>query len=199
MAPPFKVVVTGFGPFRDHKVNASWVTVQKMKETGGLGSDIELEIVHIEVEYGTVDQVVPKLWKQHKPQLMVHVGVSGRAKSITLEECAKNTTYATQDNSGKCPRNGCCKKSGDSCLKSSLDMKKIAEEAKKINPDIEIETSKEAGRYLCEYIYYTSLHLKKGASAFVHVPPLNRKYTEGELATGLRTVITLMIDQIRSR
>ena len=40
-----------------------------MKETGGLGSDIELEIVHIEVEYGTVDQVVPKLWKQHKPQV----------------------------------------------------------------------------------------------------------------------------------
>lgn len=40
-----------------------------MFETGGLGPDVELAIELIDVEYSKVDNVVPKLWKSHKPQV----------------------------------------------------------------------------------------------------------------------------------
>lgn len=40
-----------------------------MKDSGGLGEDIDLEIFEIPVEYNTVDNEVPKIWKTHKPKV----------------------------------------------------------------------------------------------------------------------------------
>ena len=56
----------GFGPFGCHQVNASWVAVQELKKIG-LGDDADLVVEQIPVEYETVKNVVPQLWKKHNP------------------------------------------------------------------------------------------------------------------------------------
>lgn len=49
------------------------------------------------------------------------------------------------------------------------------------------------GRYLCDYTYYTSLHLGKGRAAFVHVPPLAKPYSGKDLGRALQAVIQEML------
>lgn len=59
------VVVTGFGPFRDIKVNASWQAVQLVPEQHF--DDVEIVIKEIPVAYDAVNTLVPQLWEKYNP------------------------------------------------------------------------------------------------------------------------------------
>jgi len=64
------VVVTGFGLFRDYKVNASWEVARLLPETGITQElNINLVTINIPVSYKDVDQIVPALWIQHEPDV----------------------------------------------------------------------------------------------------------------------------------
>ncbi|KAF4794800.1 pyroglutamyl-peptidase 1 isoform X2 [Turdus rufiventris] len=65
--PRRAVVVTGFGPFGEHAVNASWIAVQELEKLG-LGDDVDLHVYEVPVEYQTVQRLIPALWKKHSPQ-----------------------------------------------------------------------------------------------------------------------------------
>lgn len=65
---PKTVVVTGFGLFRDHIVNASWEVARVLPETGIAEElNINLVTINIPVSYKDVDQIVPTLWVQYEP------------------------------------------------------------------------------------------------------------------------------------
>ena len=49
-----RVVVTGFGPFGVHKVNASWVAVQQLKTIGLNDPFVNLIVEEIKVDYDHV-------------------------------------------------------------------------------------------------------------------------------------------------
>lgn len=53
-------------------------------------------------------------------------------------------------------------------------------------------------RFLCEYIYYTSLSIDPGRTVFVHVPVLDKPYTAQQIAQGLSEIIALLVEQLRS-
>ncbi|XP_040846798.1 pyroglutamyl-peptidase 1 isoform X1 [Ochotona curzoniae] len=79
--PRKAVVVTGFGPFGEHTVNASWIAVQELEKLG-LGDSVDLHVYEIPVEYQTVQKLIPALWEKHSPQVPVrlhvlHVAVPG--------------------------------------------------------------------------------------------------------------------------
>lgn len=62
------VIVTGFGPFRNHNVNASWEAVRFLPTTGiekELGIRLVTEEVPVSYEY--VETKIPQLWTCHKP------------------------------------------------------------------------------------------------------------------------------------
>ncbi|KAK6178904.1 hypothetical protein SNE40_011386 [Patella caerulea] len=190
-----KVVVTGFGPFSGHSVNASWVSVQELARLG-LTDDIDLIISEIPVEYCTVKKIIPSLWKQHNPDLIVHVGVSSIAMELTLEQQAHNDGYDKHDISGSCPPTQCCVEGADTCIKSDIDMQHVCNEVNNMPIKIKTVVSNDAGRYLCDFSYYQSLHIDKRKAAFIHVPPLGCPYTAGEIAEGLRAVILSMLKQM---
>nr|ACO07427.1 Pyroglutamyl-peptidase 1 [Oncorhynchus mykiss] len=52
------VVVTGFEPFGEHTINASWVAVQELKKLG-LGKDIDLHVYEVPVDYQAVQSLIP--------------------------------------------------------------------------------------------------------------------------------------------
>ncbi|XP_044311918.1 pyroglutamyl-peptidase 1 isoform X2 [Varanus komodoensis] len=62
------VVVTGFGPFGEHSVNASWIAVQELEKMG-LREDVDLHVYEIPVEYQAVQRLIPALWEKHSPQV----------------------------------------------------------------------------------------------------------------------------------
>jgi pyroglutamyl-peptidase len=64
------VIVTGFGPFGHHKVNASWEAVKKLRESK-IEDELKIKLVTAElpVEYDFVESEIPKLWKEHNPEV----------------------------------------------------------------------------------------------------------------------------------
>lgn len=76
--PERPVLVTGFGPFGHHAVNASWVAVSGLKKLGveHNSKEVPLEAKEIPVAYDIVSSVVPQLYERFNPRLCVHVGVS---------------------------------------------------------------------------------------------------------------------------
>ncbi|XP_019465518.1 pyroglutamyl-peptidase 1, partial [Meleagris gallopavo] len=185
--------LSGFGPFGEHAVNASWIAVQELEKLG-LRDGVDLHVYEVPVEYQTVQRLIPALWKKHSPQLVVHVGVSGMATTVTLEKCGHNVGYKGLDNCRFCPGSQCCVEGGPECIDSIIDMDVVCRRVSALGLDVTVTISKDAGRYLCDFTYYTSLYQSCGRSAFVHVPPLGKPYSAEQLGRALQAIIEEMLD-----
>lgn len=62
------VVVTGFGPFGGHQINASWESVKLLKDTD-IEKELGIQLVteQVPVVYSCVEKQVPRLWETYKP------------------------------------------------------------------------------------------------------------------------------------
>ncbi|KAM7152440.1 pyroglutamyl-peptidase 1-like protein [Macrochelys suwanniensis] len=187
------VVVTGFGPFRQHLVNSSWEAVKEMSKLG-LGENIDLHIMQLPVAYRKAKELVCKIWGTLQPLLTVHIGLASSSKAIIiLEQCGKNKGYKEMDVCGFCPEDGCCLLDGPERIESTINMKTLW---KNISVEgIDVAFSRDAGRYICDYTYYTSLYYGNGRAAFIHVPPLSKLLTADFLGRALQIIILEMLKQ----
>ncbi|XP_063146759.1 pyroglutamyl-peptidase 1 isoform X2 [Candoia aspera] len=160
----------------------------------GLGEDVDLHVYEIPVEYQAVQRLIPALWKKHSPQLVVHVGLSGMATTVTLEKCGHNVGYRGLDNCHFCPGSECCIEGGPECIHSVIDMDAVCKRVSALGLDVTVSISEDAGRYLCDFTYYTSLYQSHGRSAFVHVPPLGKPYSAEQLGRALQAIIEEMLN-----
>ncbi|CAG5019959.1 unnamed protein product [Parnassius apollo] len=192
------VLVTGFGPFLNHPVNASWEAVKHMnKEELEKKYNIELVLLEIPVTYENVDEFVPALWETHTPKLVIHVGVSSIADCMTLETQAHRKGYQKKDYFNNCPANHTCPAEGAIRLQTKLNVEQICKDFNDGNPpeNTNAVTSKDAGRYLCEYIYYTSLSVDNTRTLFIHVPDIP-KYPSDVTARALEKILELCLEQV---
>ncbi|CAH1641922.1 unnamed protein product [Spodoptera littoralis] len=193
------VWLTGFGPFEGAVVNSSWVGVKHMP-TRGIKNKYGAVVVkqQLPVKYGFVDYRVPRKWRQLRPDLAVHVGVSGAVDCFTLESQAYKSGYMYPDVDARTPRHGVNRAPGPDVLRTALDVEAICKEFNELKLDggsLEATVSSDPGRYLCGYIYYTSLsHGGPRSTLFVHVPP--DRYTRHQLAAGLNYIVQLALAQI---
>ncbi|XP_066125562.1 pyroglutamyl-peptidase 1 isoform X4 [Saccopteryx bilineata] len=155
--PRKAVVVTGFGPFGEHTVNASWIAVQELEKLG-LGDSVDLHVYEIPVEYQTVQRLIPALWEKHSPQLVVHVGVSGMATTVTLEKCGHNKGYKGLDNCRFCPGSQCCVEDGPESIDSIIDMDAVCKRVTTLGLDVSVTISQDAGRVMAAQPLSTCLH-----------------------------------------
>lgn len=66
----YVALITGFGPFGNHVINASWEAVKELNKLCGNSQemmDVEIIIKEIPVSYQDVAACIPKLWKEYKP------------------------------------------------------------------------------------------------------------------------------------
>uniref|UniRef100_A0A673TF41 Pyroglutamyl-peptidase I like n=1 Tax=Suricata suricatta TaxID=37032 RepID=A0A673TF41_SURSU len=190
------VVVTGFGPFRQHLVNSSWEAVKELSKLGLSGDpDVELHVLQLPVDYREVKQRVTRIWEDLQPQLAVHVGLDASAKAIILEQCAKNRGYWEADIRGFRPTRGECLPDGPEVIVSGVNMralrKCVAVEG------VQVLYSRDAGRYVCDYTYYLSLHRGNGRAALIHVPPLSYWLPAPVLGQALRVLVQDMLEEVR--
>ncbi|KPJ07526.1 Pyroglutamyl-peptidase 1 [Papilio machaon] len=168
------VLVTGFGPFLNHPVNASWEAVKRInKEELETKHNIELVLLEIPVTYENVDEFVPALWETHTPK-----------------------GYQRKDYFDKCPANHICTADGAIRLHTKLNVERICKEFNgNSTDDTSAISSKDAGRYLCEYIYYTSLSVDNSRTLFIHVPDI-AKYPSQVTAKALEKILELTLEQV---
>lgn len=66
--PNNNVLVTGFGPFGEHQVNASWEAVSALPDKIEGYNIIKHQIP---VSYQYVEENVPLLWKRYTPKVFI--------------------------------------------------------------------------------------------------------------------------------
>ncbi|KAJ8947890.1 hypothetical protein NQ318_010036 [Aromia moschata] len=186
------ILVTGFGPFQGHTINASWEAVKMLPDNVN-GCRIIKEEVPVMYDY--VERNIPKLWETLKPVLAIHVGVSSSTSKLTIEKCAHRTGYRRCDFSGKPRRTGKAVCVGEECIYTGIEVDEICSILNR-SERMKACPSTNAGRYLCEFIFYTSLNIDSGRTLFVHVPPLGEPYSAEELAEGLMDIIKAALRQI---
>ena len=191
------VLVTGFGPFHHIVINASWEAVKELEKLGLEHNSlpVRLETRQMEVAYDYVSSTLPALYEETNPRLCVHVGVSPY-NVMMLEKYGRNVGYQNSDIRGRCPSSGYCVSGGPEAICSKFDVDKLCQKVTQKQSAVKVRVSEDAGRYLCDFIYYKSLHLNKAPVLFVHVPELGKPYSASELAQALQHLIVAMLDEL---
>lgn len=123
-----RVLITGYGPFREFKVNPSWLAVKPLHNTtvytsGDSPRPIHITALEVSTTYETVLSITPG-FHARPPVLpiskdpafaavsppsdgydfVLHVGVASRGDSIRLEQLGRKYGYDQDDAEGKyCP------------------------------------------------------------------------------------------------
>lgn len=192
------ILVTGFGPFGKHVVNASWEAVKELQKlwiNSKEFPDIKLVIEEIPVSYSYVSTQIPQLWKKHNPTIVLHVGVAGTAESLIIECHACSNGYDRFDIDKKCPNETNIEYN---ILKTGINVKELCDNVNKNCEEHKCKAclSHNAGKYLCEYIYYQSLAIEPTKTLFVHVPDFN-KYSSIQTAKGLYDILCYLIRNLK--
>ena len=201
-----KVLVTGFGPFQDRwPVNPSFMITKALPKTlpkltpGGHRVQILGYEQPVRVAYEDVKQLVPTLHgdRQGDIDLVLHIGMASGRKFYAIERYAHRDGYhknkdlddrnlALDDGLvqfGDCP----------AVMTTSLEYSEILARwisnvrglpATSAGFAADCRESTDAGHYLCDYIYFSSLawfarvngHMEEGKASdrpvlFLHVPP----------------------------
>ncbi|XP_055347043.1 pyroglutamyl-peptidase 1-like [Paramacrobiotus metropolitanus] len=194
-----RVLVTGFGPFGEHTINASWEAAQELKLFTDLTDAVDLIVERIPVVYSDVSSTVPSLWEKYSPDLVIHCGVSAFIawkNIIQVERKAHSFGYQRPDVCAAVPVNGWCREDhGEQCLRTLIDLETLVagEEGRCEDSVLSCQISDDAGRYLCEFIYYTSLTIDPTRTLFIHVPPLYKPFSPREIGRAVKNVILKVV------
>lgn len=125
------------------------------------------------------------------------MGVSHKAECLTIECRAYNNGYQRCDIHAKYPDNMDteCK-----ILETGIDTNELCDSLNKncAKSSCQACVSCDAGRYLCEYIFYQSLSIDPTKTLFVHVPDLE-KYTSAQTAKGLYEILCHLLRNSKYR
>lgn len=180
-----KIYITGYGIFEGVENNPSELLVNKIQ------SNIEqihhkfgkrLEIEHTEIMKVAIQEVNQKTQQLYQKindyiksddevmHLIIHFGVDMGAKSITLESRCSNL-FEGHDVEGFTINGKINKENSNNSYLCKLDLLPICSE---LNKSHLVEISKDAGTYLCNYVYFLSSQKwhddRNVHSIFIHVP-----------------------------
>lgn len=112
------------------------------------------------------------LYERERPKLVLHFGVSSEAHSYVLETLAHNTCRQTEDAAGCLPADTVLDHDGAATLAAKLPARDIVTRLSALK--VPIETSDDAGGYLCNAVLYRSLSIAAGGQpetvGFFHIP-----------------------------
>ncbi|MGH6736125.1 MAG: peptidase C15 [Methyloceanibacter sp.] len=171
MARP-RVLITGFGPFPGTPENPSgWLAETLARQVPDLDCDLHARV--LPTEWEVVARLAPSLYESLQPHVMIHFGVSARAKTLRIERSAHNRTSPRADACGALPGARAISPGGAERLHTRLPVTALSAHLRALG--YPAGASHSCGRYLCNFLYYRSLEWAEPRSRhalFVHVPPL---------------------------
>ncbi|KAG4431005.1 hypothetical protein IFR05_013513 [Cadophora sp. M221] len=194
------VLVTGFGPFRaQNPINPSWEIAKGLPpflppskfhplDASAIVSDVPVRIlVHpspMKVAYKSVRELVPTLWEGRKIDFAIHIGMASGRRFYSVERRAHRDGYNMKDVDEELLRDGERRRlEGEGWVWSGLpeelvsvvDVDDVWKRWRAALPGKDVRVSEDAGRYLCDFIYFSSMaYLTKKEEdrrvLFLHVP-----------------------------
>ena len=166
------VLITGFGRFPGAPFNPSGplaCAVGKRQRPAFAGVN---RVVHIfETSYAAVDRDLPGLIAQHKPDIILMFGLAARTPQVRVETRARNARSTLfPDVTGYRP-NAREIVPGKSASCGNAPFVRLLAASR--NSRMRSKLSRDAGRYLCNYVYWRALEAvsRSGTLAqFIHIP-----------------------------
>ncbi len=168
------ILLTGFEPFGEEKVNPSWLAVQRAAEI--LRNDgYAVEAVELPCVFGKSAASLNAALDRAVPEVVVCVGLAGGRGRVSLERVAINCDDARiPDNAGQRPVDQEVVQGGPAAYFSSLPIKAALRNLQIAG--IKGEVSQSAGTYVCNHVFYALMHAlasRPGVrGGFIHVPYL---------------------------
>lgn len=197
-----RVLVTGFEPFEQQEVNASWAAVRAVRDAWDAESEgAELVAELLPVSFARAPRRLAELLADVRPDLVVCVGEAGGRSAVGVERVAVNVQDARiPDEDGAQPVDVPVVPGGDVAHLSSLPLKACLAALREAG--VPGEVSNTAGTYVCNTVFYALADALAAGRApgarggFVHVPRLPEQVPAGsaalgvgDAAAGLRAVI----------
>lgn len=170
------VLLTGFDAFGDDAINPSWLAAQALDEETIEGHRVVAAL--LPTEFAASRQQLTALLRQHKPVLVLCLGLAAGRICLSLERIAINVQDARiADNAGAQPIDTPIVQRGPAAYFSTLPIKAMLQAL--TASGILAEVSQTAGTFVCNHLFYVLMHaLKKRRGAiktrggFVHLPYL---------------------------
>lgn len=170
-----KILVTGFKPFLQEKINPSEKLALEMP---GLFGQVEVLILPVEFEKSFT--ILKSKIVEVKPDRVIMLGQASGRKNVCLERIGLNWVQSeNKDEAGFIPKPGKIFPDVELAKMTSFPIDQIFLELKRQNFPVEISFS--AGAYVCNDLYFRTLNkFKKLQSVFVHVPLLPEQLKVGD-------------------
>ncbi len=171
-----RILLTGFGAFPGAPVNPTQAIVhalatrhrQRLQRAG-----IDLRTAILPVVYAQVEAAIGVLLKEHNPDVVIHLGLAGRRRTISIETRARNRLSTIHpDATHAFAPHMTIVKDGAQAIPARWPARRMAAAASR--GGFAAHTSIDAGDYLCNQALYISLAHHKGLCGFIHVPRLQR-------------------------
>jgi len=165
-----KILLTGFVPFLDYKINPTMQIVEALcgKEMDGYEIVGRILSVDFQQSAGQLKQYIDEV----KPQIIISLGLAGGRYKITPERIAINVKDGEPDNNGYTPVDESIYENGADAYLTNLPIRNMVNRLQKEGFPTEISNT--AGTYLCNNIMYEGLVYAKqneGVRAgFIHIP-----------------------------
>ncbi len=175
----FTVLITGFGPFPGAPFNPTQALAQGLaaRRRPRL-ADIKLVTHVFRTRYAAVDQELPRLIADHRPDVLLMFGLAARSRDLRIETRARNAVSALVPDAGGRVSQGCSIRAGaPAALSGRAPFHKLVTTARAAG--VHARLSRDAGAYLCNYLYWhgcaaTARNAEVPVVAFVHVPLVRR-------------------------
>lgn len=168
------VLLTGFGPFPGVPVNATMRLVPELAEAAARAlPDLQVVTALLATEWHAAPQKAAEVIADVRPDLIVHFGVSSRARGFEIETRARNVCAMSPDASGVAPLVPILAAEGADYLAARLPAQHLV--ARLRRRGIPAFASRDAGTYLCNALLYHSLAAANARApgcriGFVHIP-----------------------------
>jgi len=171
------ILLTGFEPFGGDTVNPSWLVAQALH--GEVIGGAHVEALCLPCVFGQVLTVLQAALQQHRPRLVLALGLAAVRLEMSVERVALNVDDARiADNAGAQPIDEPVFAGGPAAYFSTLPIKAIVAALQQAG--LPAAVSQTAGTFVCNHVFYGLMHQlhqlrrhRTVRAGFMHVPPLS--------------------------
>jgi pyroglutamyl-peptidase len=168
-----KILVTGFGRFPGAPTNPTAAIATRLVRAGcrrGLNC-----VAHVfATTYASVDRELPALIATQRPDAIVMLGLAARRRHVSIEILARNRMSTWfPDAAGVVPPRAAIATGAGASVRGRAPFSKLLAAARTTR--VKTIFSRDAGNYLCNYVYWRALEAAASPGGprrvvFVHVP-----------------------------
>jgi len=169
------VLVTGFGPFPGAPRNPTGALVAKLLRRRRPALADATLIGHVfPTSYAAVDRELPKLLTRYAPDVILMFGLAARRQQLSIETRARNVVSALFPDAARSSGHlASIVAGGPPALPFGPHTSKLVSAAR--SRGVFAYLSRDAGRYVCNYLCWRAIERGPRLAAFVHVPKLRAK------------------------